>query len=111
MAISRLFINKVIERSRQEETIEDWQRDHRRSLHLDNLGFSGDGDVVALGLDETEDELTMADAERRLKFGIRDERHRYRGIPMSMCSPAEARQAREADIDLDMTRKEWDDGE
>lgn len=103
MAANRLLV-------REEETLEDWQRDYRRSLHLDNLGFSGDGDVVALGLDETEDELTMADAERRLKYGIRDERHRYRGIAMSSATAAEARQAREADIDV-MTRKEWDDGE
>jgi hypothetical protein len=102
---------RLYEQGELDHPLETWQTEHRRMLRLDSLGFGGDGDVVALGLDEMEDEITLDEARRRLKYGIRDERHRYRGIPMSMCSPAEARQAREADIDSDMTRKEWDDGE
>ena len=87
------------------DTLEVWQSEHRREQRLNNLGFGGDGDVVALGLDEMEDELTLEDV-RAGRFTF--ERHRYRGIPVSMCTPEEARRAREADID-DMTRKEWDD--
>lgn len=105
MAMTKL---RLLERVETEETVESWQREHRLERRLASLGFSDDSDVVALGLDEMEDEVTMADARERLRMGIRDERHRYRGIPVSMCSPDEVRAAREADID-DMTRKEWDD--
>ena len=99
---------KLIERTDDYESLEVWQVEHRRERLLDDRGFSGDSEVVALGLDEIEDELTHEEAVRRLRLGIRDERHRYRGIPLSMCTPDERRRAREADID-DMARKEWDD--
>lgn len=99
---------KLIERTDDYESLDVWQVEHRREQKLDNAGFSGDSEVVLLGLEDMEDELTHEEAVRRLRLGIRDERHRYRGIPLSMCTPDERRRARDADID-DMARKEWDD--
>lgn len=93
------------ERSDDYETLEVWQREHREALRLDNAGFGGDGDVPVLGLEEMEDELLMSEAR---KYDFARDRHRYRGIPLSMATPEEARRAREADID-DMSRKDWDD--
>jgi hypothetical protein len=107
MASERLRL-ALAEASTQEQVAEVWHSEFLREQRLNNLGFSGDDDVCALGLEEQEDEFTMADAERRLALGLRDERHRYRGIPLSSATVAEARQARDADIDV-MERKEWDD--
>jgi hypothetical protein len=95
----------LIERSDDYETLEVWQREHRESQKLDNRGFADDLDVPVLGLEEMEDELLMSEAR---KYDHSRDRHRYRGIPLSSATAAEARQAREADID-DMTRREWDD--
>jgi hypothetical protein len=93
--------------SELEETDERWQADLKQRLYLENRGFGGDRDIPLLGLDTIEDELTTQDAERNHRLGIVDERYRYRGMPMSMCTPDERRRARENDID-DMAHAAWD---
>lgn len=77
---------------------------------LDRLGFAGDGDVVLLGLEDMEPELTMEQAERqhRLAPFVVTDRHRCKATPMSLAPIDDARSAREHDID-DMKRAEWDD--
>jgi hypothetical protein len=79
MANERLRL-RFAECSSSEEIAEVWQSELRREQRLNQLGFDGDGDVPVLGLEEMEDEVTMADAERRLALGLRDERLKYRAI-------------------------------
>jgi hypothetical protein len=95
----------LIERNDDYETLEVWQREHRESQKLDNRGFADDSDVPVLGLEEMEDELLMSEAR---EYDHSRDRHRYRGIPLSMATPEEARRAREADIDS-MDHRAWDD--
>lgn len=104
MASERLRL-ALAEASTQEQVAEVWHSEFLREQKLNTLGFSGDDDICALGLEEQEDELLTAK-----DYDFASERHRYRGIPLSSATPAEARQARDADIDV-MERKEWDDGE
>lgn len=80
--------------------------------HLDERGFRGDADVVLLGLEEMEDELTMEQAERqhRLAPFVNTDRRRAVASPFSMADPDIAREARANDID-NMERPEWRDEE
>lgn len=83
-------------------------RAHQR--RLDEHGFAGDHEVVMLGLEEMEPELTMADAERMHGYApfVNVDRHRYVGVPASEAAPEVMRGAREHDLD-DQSRMEWDD--
>lgn len=90
MPITKLKL-KTIETS-EDEITEEWQHEHREEQRLARLGFGGDGDVPVLGLEEMEDELPWG----QIEVGWRKRR---RGIPVSSATPAEARQAREADVE------------
>lgn len=83
---------------------EQWQADMHMETMLKERGFDGDEDVVMLGLEEMEDELTQ---EQIMLERFARPTHRQ-VIPASMATVEEARQAREADID-DMNHPEWND--
>lgn len=87
---------KLSEISYEATTEEEWQRRHKQERKLDELGFAGDDDVVTLGLDEIEDELTMQEAERihNLAPFVNAERRRAVAIPVSSATVEEARAAR-----------------
>lgn len=81
----------------QAEEVLGWQREHRSELELDNLGFAGDEDAVALGLETMEDEVTMEDAKRihyLARGGVILDRRKAIAIPISSATVDEARDAR-----------------
>ena len=65
-------------RTVEEETEEQWQREHRRERLLDNHGFHGDEDVP-LFLGEMEDELQL----RADNMYEPEARRRYVGTPVA----------------------------
>jgi hypothetical protein len=92
----------------QAETVLGWQHEHRREQELDRLGFGGDDDCVALGLEEMEDEVTMEDAHRLhylAKSGVIIDRRKAIAIPISSATPQEARDARSGEHIGD---REWE---
>lgn len=79
-----------------EETLE-WQKVMAIETKLDTLGFGGDDDCVVLGLDETEDELTLEQASAlylKAKAGLDPKTHRMTLPIISSATAEEARDAR-----------------
>jgi hypothetical protein len=92
----------------QAEQVLGWQKNHRSELELDNLGFTGDEDCVALGLETMEDEVTMEDASRLhylARGGVIMDRRKAIAIPISSATVDEARDARAAEHYGD---REWE---
>jgi hypothetical protein len=93
-------------------TEEEWQRRHRQEHELDQLGFAEDDEVVALGLDDMEDELTMemAQAQHLKAPFVNVDRRKANPMPVSEATPDEARAARigEHPGDLGLTEDEVD---
>lgn len=84
-------------------------RQHQK--RLDECGFTGDADVVLLGLEDMESEVTMEDAERihRAAPFVNVDRRRAVGMaPSGIPGDAADVRARGGDID-DMRAMEWDD--
>lgn len=86
------MINKLrfAEISYEATTEEEWQRRHKLEHKLDQSGFGGDDEVVALGLEEMEDELTPEQVllERMTKVGRRT------AMPVGEATADERRNAR-----------------
>lgn len=97
MANERLRLEHRLE---QAETVLGWEREHRDEQWLDSLGFHGDDDRVALGLETMEDETTMEDASKLhylARGGVIMDRRKAIAIPVSSATVDEARGAREAE--------------
>ncbi len=95
------------ERKITHEQIDTLEALRTKQRQLDECGFSGDADVVVLGLEDMESELTMEQAEqehRRYPYMTRD-RRKLHGIA---ATPDDARYAREHDVD-GMLHPAWDD--
>lgn len=96
MAKSKLGLEIDHTLAERAEEVLGWQKEHRNELNMDALGFSGDEDCVALGLETMEEEMTMEQASilhYKAKAGI-IERDRRMVIPIASATPQEARDAR-----------------
>ena len=99
------WVHRLVTREYGEAVSEErWQTEHKQMRYLEERGFEDPDFVPLFSLDTMEEELTMEQAALLPRHV--EATHRMT-IPVSMATPAERRQAREADID-DMKRREWD---
>ena len=99
----------------QNEETQEWQKVMEIETKLNTSGFDGDGDCVALGLEEMEEEVTLSQATVQYlnaKAGLDKATHRMTLPIISAATAEEARDARNNNHEGDMPGfYEGDDGD